>query len=204
MVEKARELCSLETKFRRFDGELALKDGAEIAGYASLSARPTRAATWCRPAPMPPRWRGSPGERPRGQDAVAARPGPADRGLGRGARGRQGASRARPAAAWRCRRRARRTCSCRRAPSTGCRSATARCAAEKAAGGQRLLHEIELWEVSLVTFPMLPRRGCRPRPRIRRRTWRGPWRRPFARPGKCWREAAGETTFVKERSDERP
>ncbi len=28
--------------------------------------------------------------------------------------------------------------------------------AEKAAGGQRLLHEIELWEVSLVTFPMLP------------------------------------------------
>ena len=26
----------LETKFRRFDGELALKDGAEIAGYASL------------------------------------------------------------------------------------------------------------------------------------------------------------------------
>lgn len=28
--------------------------------------------------------------------------------------------------------------------------------AEKAAGGQRLLHELELWEVSLVTFPMLP------------------------------------------------
>jgi len=26
---------------------------------------------------------------------------------------------------------------------------------EKAKGGQRLLHEIELWEVSLVTFPML-------------------------------------------------
>ena len=26
----------LETKFRRFDGELALKEGAEIAGYASL------------------------------------------------------------------------------------------------------------------------------------------------------------------------
>jgi uncharacterized protein len=27
---------------------------------------------------------------------------------------------------------------------------------EKTAGGGRLLHEIELWEVSLVTFPMLP------------------------------------------------
>lgn len=28
--------------------------------------------------------------------------------------------------------------------------------AEKEPGGRRLLHEIELWEVSLVTFPMLP------------------------------------------------
>ncbi|MEM6618564.1 MAG: HK97 family phage prohead protease [Pseudomonadota bacterium] len=28
--------------------------------------------------------------------------------------------------------------------------------AEKAAGGGRMLHEIDLWEVSLVTFPMLP------------------------------------------------
>ncbi len=28
--------------------------------------------------------------------------------------------------------------------------------AEKDARGQRLLHDLELWEVSLVTFPMLP------------------------------------------------
>ena len=28
--------------------------------------------------------------------------------------------------------------------------------AEKSANGARLLHELELWEVSLVTFPMLP------------------------------------------------
>ncbi len=28
--------------------------------------------------------------------------------------------------------------------------------AEKTSGGGRLLHEVELWEVSLVTFPMLP------------------------------------------------
>ena len=28
--------------------------------------------------------------------------------------------------------------------------------AEKKSGGQRMLHELELWEVSLVTFPMLP------------------------------------------------
>ena len=33
--------------------------------------------------------------------------------------------------------------------------------AEKAAGG-RLLHEVELWEVSLVTFPMLPEARARP------------------------------------------
>jgi HK97 family phage prohead protease len=35
---------------------------------------------------------------------------------------------------------------------------------EKAAGGQRLLHEIELWEVSLVTFPMLPEARVRSDP----------------------------------------
>jgi HK97 family phage prohead protease len=35
---------------------------------------------------------------------------------------------------------------------------------EKAAGGQRLLHEIELWEVSLVTFPMLPEARVRADP----------------------------------------
>ena len=35
--------------------------------------------------------------------------------------------------------------------------------AEKA-GGQRLLHEIELWEVSLVTFPMLPEARVRSDP----------------------------------------
>ncbi|MEZ0468738.1 HK97 family phage prohead protease, partial [Phaeobacter sp. SYSU ZJ3003] len=28
--------------------------------------------------------------------------------------------------------------------------------AQKQSGGQRLLQELELWEVSLVTFPMLP------------------------------------------------
>ena len=36
--------------------------------------------------------------------------------------------------------------------------------AEKRAGGQRLLHEIELWEVSLVTFPMLPEARVRSDP----------------------------------------
>jgi hypothetical protein len=54
-------LGSLETKFCSFDGALALTEGAEIAGYASLFGAPTKAATWCRRAPTARRWRGSPG-----------------------------------------------------------------------------------------------------------------------------------------------
>ena len=36
MIQRIGGFGSLETKFRSFDGELALKEGAEIAGYASL------------------------------------------------------------------------------------------------------------------------------------------------------------------------
>jgi HK97 family phage prohead protease len=36
MMHMQGGLGSLETKFRKFDAELALKDGAEISGYASL------------------------------------------------------------------------------------------------------------------------------------------------------------------------
>jgi len=36
MMQVLGPLGLLETKFRRFDGELALKEGAEISGYASL------------------------------------------------------------------------------------------------------------------------------------------------------------------------
>ncbi len=40
-------------------------------------------------------------------------------------------------------------------PSTGCRSAIAPCGPPRPTRGRRLV-ELELWEVSLVTFPMLP------------------------------------------------
>ena len=64
----------------------------------------------------------------------------------------------------------------------------------EAKGGRRLLHEIELWEVSLVTFPMLPEA------RVRAECRAGPGGGPGAGAGgelprgqgRCWREAAGE------------
>ena len=52
------------------------------------------------------------------------------------------------------------------APSTGCRSASARCAASReAASGQRRLRQIDLWEISIVTFPLLARARIAPGPR---------------------------------------
>ena len=59
---------------------------------------------------------------------------------------------------------------------------------EKAAGGQRLLHEIELWEVSLVTFPMLPRRGCRPILRISEADLARTLAESFREARRCWPE----------------
>src|SRR5690606_14562879 len=83
----------LETKFRRFDDELALKDGAEIAGYASLYGAADQGGDVVQPgayaASLAALAKGG-GQR---EDAMAARPGAPDRGLGRGARGRSRAVR---------------------------------------------------------------------------------------------------------------
>ena len=124
-----------------------------------------------------------------GEDALAARPGAADRGLGRGPGGRaravgQGAAAARGAGGARGAGAAR-----RRGRSTGCRSATARSRRRRRRAGQRLLHEVELWEVSLVTFPMLPEARVEADPTMRRRSWRGRWPRASARRGRSWRRA---------------
>ena len=146
---------ALETKFRSFDGELALKEGAEIAGYASLF-----------------------GSADQGGDVVQK--GAYGASLRRLAEGRSGVKMlwqhdpSRPIGVWdEVREDARglhvkgrlllEVQAAREAHallqagaidglSIGYRTLRS----EKAAGGQRLLHEIELWEVSLVTFPMLP------------------------------------------------
>jgi len=145
----------LETKFRHFDGDLALKDGAEIAGYASLF-----------------------GAQDQGGDVVQS--GAYGRSLKRLAGAGSGVKMlwqhdpARPIGIWDEVRedgkglyvkgrllmdvqQAREAHALLKAGaidglSIGYRTLRS----EKAAGGQRLLHEIELWEVSLVTFPMLP------------------------------------------------
>ena len=145
----------LETKFRRFDGELALKDGAEIAGYASLFGaadqggdvvqagaygaslrRLSKAGSGVKML-----WQHDP-SRPIGVwDEVR------EDGKGLFVRGRlllevQAAREAHVLL----------QAGAIDGLSIGYRTIRA----EKSAAGQRLLHEIELWEVSLVTFPMLP------------------------------------------------
>jgi HK97 family phage prohead protease len=146
---------ALETKFCSFDGALALKEGAEIAGYASLFGAPDQ-----------------------GGDVVQA--GAYGASLERLARARSGVKMlwqhdpTRPIGVWDEVRedgrglhvRGRLLLEVQAAReahvllqagaidglSIGYRTLRS----EKAAGGRRLLHEIELWEVSLVTFPMLP------------------------------------------------
>jgi Escherichia/Staphylococcus phage prohead protease len=147
-------LGPLETKFRSFDGELALKDGAAIAGYASLfgaqdqggdvvqagayGASLARLASAGRGVKM--LWQHDPG-RPIGVwDEVR------EDGKGLFVRGRlllevQAAREAHVLL---------------QAGAIDGLSIGYRTLRAEKSGGQRLLHEIELWEVSLVTFPMLP------------------------------------------------
>ena len=155
MVEKARELCSLETKFRGFGGDLALKDGAEIAGYASLFGATDQggdvvlagayAASLARLRmsghAVKMLWQHDPAQPIGVWDEVR------EDARGLYVRGRlllevQAAREAHVLL----------QAGAIDGLSIGYRTLRA----EKAAGGQRHLHEIELWEVSLVTFPMLP------------------------------------------------
>jgi HK97 family phage prohead protease len=144
----------LETKFRRFDGELALREGAEIAGYASLF-----------------------GAADQGGDVVQS--GAYGASLGRLAAAGRGVKMlwqhdpSRPIGVWDAVREdgrglfvkgrlllevqaAREAHVLLQAGAIDGLSIGYRTLRAEKAGGQRLLHEIELWEVSLVTFPMLP------------------------------------------------
>lgn len=145
----------LETKFRRFDGELGLKDGAVIAGYASLFgaadqggdtvARGAYAASLARLAAAGQRvkmlWQHDPA-RPIGVwDEVR------EDGRGLFVKGRllvevQAAREAKVLL----------EAGAIDGLSIGYRTRRA----EKAGSGGRVLTELDLWEVSLVTFPMLP------------------------------------------------
>jgi HK97 family phage prohead protease len=155
MMQVIGGLGSLETKFRKFDSDLTLKDDAEIAGYASLF-----------------------GASDQGGDVVQS--GAYGASLARLAKAGHGVKMlwqhdpTRPIGVWdEVREDARGLFvkgrllldvqAAREAHvllqagaidglSIGYRTLRA----EKATGGRRLLHEIELWEVSMVTFPMLP------------------------------------------------
>jgi HK97 family phage prohead protease len=152
----------LETKFCGLGGGLALKDGAEIAGYASLFgaadqggdvvqsgaygaslARLAKAGSGVKML-----WQHDP-TRPIGVwDEVC------EDGRGLFVRGRlilevQAAREAQALL---------------RAGAIDGLSIGYRTLRSEKAAGQRLLHEIELWEVSLVTFPMLPEARVRADP----------------------------------------
>ena len=145
---------SLETKFRGFDSELAVRDGAEISGYASLF-----------------------GAADQGGDVVQK--GAYGASLTRLAKARSGVKMLwqhdplRPIGVWDEVREdarglwvkgrllldvqaAREAWVLLQAGAIDGLSIGYRTLRSEAKGGRRLLHEIELWEVSLVTFPMLP------------------------------------------------
>ena len=145
----------LETKFRNFDGDLALKDGAEIAGYASLFGAEdhggdvVQEGAYGRSLAQLARagrsvkmlWQHDP-SRPIGiWDQVVED----ERGLFVKGRLLLEVQAAREAHVL-----------LQAGAIDGLSIGYRTLRAEKAAGGRRLLHEIELWEVSLVTFPMLP------------------------------------------------
>ena len=155
MMHRIGGAHSLETKFCSFEGAAALTEGAEIAGYASLF-----------------------GAADQGGDVVVE--GAYGASLQRLARARSGVKMlwqhdpTRPIGVWdevredgkglwvkgrlllevQAAREAHVLLQAGAIDGLSIGYRTLR--SEKAAGGQRLLHEIELWEVSLVTFPMLP------------------------------------------------
>ena len=194
MMQVLGPLGLLETKFRRFDGELALREGAEISGYASLFGATDQGGDVVQ--------RGAYGG---SLSKLAAQ--------GRGVKMLWQHDPAQPIGVWddvredgrglfvkgrlllevRAAREAHVLLKAGAIDGLSIGYRTLR--AEKAAG-QRLLHEIESGRCRSSPSRCSPKRGCRRRLRTRwtspprtRRTWREPWPRPSARPGNCWREA---------------
>lgn len=178
------KLGALETKFCRFDGDVGLEDGSEIAGYASLFnvedkggdvvQKGAYAASLERLAKAGGKvkmlWQHDPMQPIGVWDEIVED----DNGLFVRGRllpevqaGREALALLQAGAI--------------DGLSIGYRTVRA----EKSAKG-RLLHEIKLWEVSMVTFPMLPE--ARVVPRMMSRRWRKVWPKPFDRPVICWPE----------------
>jgi HK97 family phage prohead protease len=146
---------SLETKFRGFDGELAVREGAEIAGYASLFGAADQggdvvqkgaygaslARLGSARSGVKMLWQHDPTQPIGVWDEVR------EDARGLWVKGRLLLEVQAAREAW-----VLLEAGAIDGLSIGYRTVRS----EKAAGGQRLLHEVELWEVSLVTFPMLP------------------------------------------------
>ncbi len=145
----------LEHKFCRFDEELAVKDGCVIEGYASLFGDPDRGGDIVAPGAYKASlermraegrqvkmlWQHDPAQPIGVWDEVR------EDGRGLYVKGRllEQVARAREAAA---------LIAARAIDGLSIGYRTVKAA--KNDKGQRLLRELELWEVSLVTFPMLP------------------------------------------------
>lgn len=144
----------LETKFRQFDGDLALKEGAVISGYASLFGSADKGGDVVQPGAygrsLSELRRSGTGVKMLWQHDPSCPIGVWDevredaRGLFVKGRlllevqaGREALALVKAGAV--------------DGLSIGYRTLRS----EKTSNGQRKLHEIELWEVSLVTFPML-------------------------------------------------
>ncbi|AHM04740.1 GTA prohead protease [Roseibacterium elongatum DSM 19469] len=141
----------LETKFCRFDADLTLKDGVKIEGYASLFGAADQGGDVVEPGAyarsltaerrVKMLWQHDPREPIGIWDSVSEDA----RGLFVKGRLLDDVARAREAAAL-----------IEAGAIDGLSIGYRTVRAHKNDKGQRLLSEVELWEVSLVTFPMLP------------------------------------------------
>ena len=145
----------LETKFRNFDDDLALKDGAVISGYASVFGAQDQGGDIVQSGAYGPSlgrmeksgravkmlWQHDPTQPIGVWDEVREDA----RGLFVKGRLLLEVQAAREAHAL-----------LKAGAIDGLSIGYRTLRSEKTASGQRVLHEIELWEVSLVTFPMLP------------------------------------------------
>ncbi len=155
MVYENGGLPGLETKFRKFDTELALRDGAEISGYASLFGAADQGGDIVQPGAygaslarlaqaggaVKMLWQHNPAQ-PIGIWDVVREDG---RGLFVQGRLLTEIQTAREALVL-----------LRAGAIDGLSIGYRAVRSERVAGAGRVLQEIELWEVSLVTFPMLP------------------------------------------------